>query len=78
METFGLKSLTDLDGDKIERRECVGWDSVLTSAEDIDEIEAVEDFRSPEKDIESRVTLRTVLGTDDEGTGSWRGWRGTF
>jgi hypothetical protein len=65
-ETFGLRSLRPLDGERAENR----WDVVcvegasLGATELSEATEPVEDLRRPPKDMDSRLPLRGIL--DDE------------
>ena len=69
-ETFGLRSLRPLDGDRAENRCDDVWVDVwvegasLGATELSEATEPVEDLRRPPKDMESRLPLRGIL--DDE------------
>ena len=75
-ETFGLRSLRPLDGERAENR----WDDAcvegasLGATELSEATEPVEDLRRPPKDMDSRLPLRGILDDEVE-LMTWRGTR---
>lgn len=74
---MGVSSFNPLDGESAEKRWCdVDVDSVDAAGVDMDATELVDAFRSPVKDIESRLDLRgRMLLEVDADADAWRGTR---